>query len=83
MTLPTYRRSREPITATAKLGRLNPVTPIPKSKFPKNPPTKAPTIPKTIAPKSPPSDGLGSIRLATNPAIAPNNNQDKMFINSY
>ena len=60
----------EPTIATTNEGKLNPVTPTPKNICPRYPPTTAPIIPMTIEPIIPPL-ALGTIKLATEPAINP------------
>ncbi len=80
MALPTKSNNKDPAIATKNDVTLNPVTLIPKIRFARNPPTKAPTIPKRIDPKIPPLLGAGSIAFATIPTITPKINQDNTFI---
>jgi hypothetical protein len=79
--LPMSSRISDPAIATRKDVRLNPVTVMPKTRFAKNPPTRAPTIPNKVVPKMPPRFGVGSIAWATTPTINPNIIHDKTFIN--
>ncbi len=60
-----------PSVATSKDQTLKPVTPDPLRMPATRPPTEAPAIPRRIVIIKRPGSGPGTIRLASNPAMAP------------
>ena len=70
--LKNQSRAQDPIIATAKLRRLNPVTPGAPRKLMRKPPSQLPTIPTMIFFIIPMFSFFLLMMLATHPARPPN-----------